>query len=39
MVTDPGASWTIPLSWEVMAKALGGRREALIRWEMFTDAF
>jgi hypothetical protein len=37
-VTDPKPSWAVPLSWEVTAKALGGRREALIRWGMFTDA-
>jgi hypothetical protein len=37
-VTDPRPSWAVPLSWEVRAKALGGRREALIRWGMFTDA-
>jgi len=38
MVTDPRSSWALPLSWEVTAKALGGRPEALIRWGMFTDA-
>jgi hypothetical protein len=37
-VTDPRPSWAVPLSWEATAKALGGRREALIRWGMFTDA-
>jgi hypothetical protein len=37
-VTDPRFSGAVPLSWEVTAKALGGRREALIRWGMFTDA-
>src|SRR6266566_4159313 len=31
MGTDPRPSWAVPLSWEVTAKALGGRREALIR--------
>ena len=31
-MTDPRPSWAVPLSWEVTAKALGGRREALIRW-------
>ncbi len=34
-MTDPKPSWAVPLSWEVTAKALGGRREALIRWGMF----
>jgi hypothetical protein len=37
-VIDPRPSWAVPLSWEVSAKALGGRREALIRWGMCTDA-
>ena len=37
-MTDPRPSWAVPLSWEVTAKALGGRREALIRWGIFTDA-
>jgi hypothetical protein len=37
-VTDPRPSWAVPLSWEITAKALGGRPEALIRWGMFTDA-
>jgi hypothetical protein len=31
-VTDPKPSWAVPLSWQVTAKTLGGRREALIRW-------
>ena len=38
MVSDPRPSWAVPLSWEVTAKALGGRPEALIRWGMPTDA-
>jgi hypothetical protein len=38
MVTDPRPPWAVPLSWEITAKALGGRPEALIRWGMFTDA-
>ena len=37
-MTDPRSSWAVPLFWEVTSKALGGRREALIRWGMFTDA-
>jgi len=31
-------SWAVPLSWEITAKALVGRPEALIRWGMFSDA-
>src|SRR6266699_2258962 len=38
MVADPRPSWAAPLSWEVTAQALGGSREALIRWGMVTDA-
>src|SRR5258708_32201916 len=38
MVPDPRLSWAAPLSWEVTARALGGRRKALIRWGTLTNA-
>ena len=38
MVPDPRPSWAAPLSWEVTARALGGRRKALIRWGTLTNA-
>ena len=38
IVPDPRLSWAAPLSWEVTARALGGRRKALIRWGTLTNA-
>ena|SRR5580704_11432414 len=38
MVPDPRPSWAAPLSWEVTARALGGRRKALIRSGALTNA-